>query len=121
MFGHLGNRFFVFLGARVYPPSQAIAEELITEFESLEVEAACRSCEEDYRDCNADFSSGVYSAFEQPEDLPDEREAKVIFDLAEEFDLEGPQVKKFKYATLWSSTGPYLRFDENRVSHFVMS
>lgn len=96
----------------MYPPSATFAEKPLEEFESREVESAYRNCEERRPAGCVDLCRGIFLAFEEGEDLPNEREAKVILDLAEEFGLEGPRVTKFKYVTIWSFDWPYWRFDE---------
>ena len=70
-----------------------------------------QAVEEAYYAESGNLTQGVFFAFES-NNLPNEEEKKVMFDIAKQADLKELEVTEHQYVTVWSFDWPYWRSGE---------
>ena len=70
-----------------------------------------KAVEQAYNDESRSLSKGILFGFE-PNNLPNEEEQKIIFDITRKAGLKELEINEYKYVTVWAFDWPYWRFTE---------
>ena len=99
------SRIFIFSVPLIFAAyTKAQDQPLFVGFENKAVEQA-------YNDESRSLAKGILFGFE-PNNLPNEEEQKIIFNITRQAGLKELEINEYKYVTVWAFNWPYWRFTE---------